>query len=202
MPRAQDAPCVARPLAVPALALPARPALAGPRAIAGLLVREWARTLGARSARIQPPPAGGLRGKLRGGGGVGSCPSTGSLRERAGRGGRSAASACAVCAAVGSSKCAHAACGRSRASHQQRQAEHLRDGAGIAVDPTGHEIYVTEAVTDQVDVLTSGPAPARPETLVATEVKGKSAILRGGLSPHSPAEKLESFPTLPAEFSE
>jgi hypothetical protein len=52
MSRTQDAPRATRPLAVQALPLPARPALACTRAVARMLVRERAGTLGARSARV------------------------------------------------------------------------------------------------------------------------------------------------------
>lgn len=59
----------------------------------------------------------------------------------------------------------------------------FEDSVGIAVSPTSHQVYVTEAVSDQVVELTSGPAPETPETLAATEVKSKSAILHGKLKP-------------------
>ena len=35
----------------------------------------------------------------------------------------------------------------------------LVDGAGIAVNPTTHAIYVADVGSDQIDILTLGPAP-------------------------------------------
>jgi hypothetical protein len=67
----------------------------------------------------------------------------------------------------------------------------LVSGAGIAVNPTSHEVYVADAGSDEVDVLTLGPAPATPETLPPSEVKNKSAIFRGKLEPAS--TKLEYY---------
>ena len=66
-----DAASAARTLAVQALALSTRSALAGACSGRGLLVHERAHTLGARSACVQPQAAGELRDQQGRGG---ACP--------------------------------------------------------------------------------------------------------------------------------
>jgi phosphodiesterase/alkaline phosphatase D-like protein len=60
----------------------------------------------------------------------------------------------------------------------------LGSGAGIAVGPTNHEIYVADTATNTVVVFALGPPPEKPETLKAKEVKANTALLEGELNPH------------------
>jgi len=57
------------------------------------------------------------------------------------------------------------------------------DGAGLAVSPTNHEIYVADAANNDIVIFADGPGPEAPETLGAKEVKGNSAVLEGELNP-------------------
>jgi NHL repeat len=67
------------------------------------------------------------------------------------------------------------------------------EGAGIAVSPTSHRVYVTEAAGDQVDLVENGEKPEKPETLAATEVKDKSAILHGKFNAKELTTKLKYY---------
>jgi hypothetical protein len=67
----------------------------------------------------------------------------------------------------------------------------LVNGAGIAVSPTNGDLYATDSSLSRIDVFAPGSAPETPETLPATELKGKSAILHGMVKPA--ATKLEYY---------
>ncbi len=67
----------------------------------------------------------------------------------------------------------------------------LANGAGIAVNPASHEVYVADAGNNRIDVLTLGSGPEVPETLPPSEVESKSAIFRGTLEP--PSTKLKYY---------
>jgi hypothetical protein len=67
-------------------------------------------------------------------------------------------------------------------------------GAGLAVSPTNHEVYVADAETNDVVVLADGLTPKEtPTTLAATEVKGNSATLHGRLELAAGETKLEYY---------
>lgn len=66
----------------------------------------------------------------------------------------------------------------------------LRSGAkammsakGIAVDAKTHQVYVAEAAKNEVDILTTGPAPPAPKTDASSEVKSNSGLVSGDLNP-------------------
>lgn len=69
----------------------------------------------------------------------------------------------------------------------------LGNGAGIAVSTFNHDVYVADAGADDVVVFAYGPDPEAPETLSPREVKSKSAVFRGKLSPHSTPVKLKYY---------
>lgn len=60
----------------------------------------------------------------------------------------------------------------------------LGSGAGLAVGPSNHEIYVADAATNDIVVFADGPGPEVPETLGTKELEPNSVILEGELSPH------------------
>ena len=118
LPGATDAPRAARPLALPALALPPRPALARARAAAQPLVRRVGpRALaGGSASRAGADPTPARRTGRRAPGGSGPTPSGPSgTPRRAGGVGRASArsSARAACSAIASISRGHSARGRS-----------------------------------------------------------------------------------------
>ncbi len=58
---------------------------------------------------------------------------------------------------------------------------YLNAGSGVGVDSADNTLYVVERTGDDVVVLTPGPTPAAPETLAASEIKQKTAVLKGKL---------------------
>ena len=69
----------------------------------------------------------------------------------------------------------------------------LTGGAGIAVNPTSHEVYVAEAAHNRIVTLVLGPTPEKPETLPPEEPKSTSAIFRGKLNQPPPPVKLKYY---------
>jgi len=70
----------------------------------------------------------------------------------------------------------------------------MTEGVGIAVDPVSHAVYAADAGSDQILSLAPGATPKEtPETFAATDVKNRSAILHGKISPHSSPAKLEYY---------
>jgi hypothetical protein len=60
----------------------------------------------------------------------------------------------------------------------------LANGAGLAVSPTNHEVYVADAGSNEIVAFTLGDGPETPETLPASGETGKAAVLHGKLNPH------------------
>lgn len=77
------------------------------------------------------------------------------------------------------------------APEHRSKPDSLEGGAGIAVSPVNHEVYVADAASNEIFVFALGPGPEAPETLAASEVKGKSAVLHGKLDPHGAQGALE-----------
>jgi hypothetical protein len=64
------------------------------------------------------------------------------------------------------------------------------NGAGLAVSPVNHDVYVADAESNEVIIFADGATPEPPTTLAAKEVMGDSAVLQGKLRPANGESKV------------